>query len=130
MFKNSLSLVMVIVLLQVGIRPGIAASRGDNSETQISKVKADIAKRGLGEKATVRVKLRSNKELKGYISEAGEDRFTVTISKINESVPVAYSDVVEVKKPNPLASNMLFVIGAGAMATGAVAIMALSGGGF
>lgn len=129
MLKNTLSLLMVIVLLQVGTLSGFAASRGDNSETQINKVKADIAKRGLGEKATVRVKLRSKKELTGYIAEAGDERFTLTISKINESVPVAYSDVVEVKNPNPLASNVLFWIGAGAVATGTVAIMAASGAG-
>jgi hypothetical protein len=128
MLKNALSLWMVIVLLQVAIRPGVAASRGDNSEAQVNKVKADIAKRGLGEKATVRVKLRNKEELKGYIAEAGEDRFLLTVSKINESVPVAYSDVLEVKSQS-LASNVMFWIGAGALATGVVAVMAFSGAG-
>ena len=123
MFKTTLSLFMVTVLLQVGILSGFAASRGDISETQVSKIKADIAKRGMGEKATVQVKLRSNKQLKGYISEAGEDRFTLTMPKVNESIPVAYSDVLEVKKPT-IASSMLFVLGFGAMATGAVVVIA------
>jgi len=124
MLKKTLSLLMVIVLLQIGTLSGVATSRGDNSETQISMVKADIAKRGLGEKAIVRVKLRNEKELKGYISEAGDDRFTLTISRINESVPVAYSDVVEVKNPNALSSKVLLVLGVGVMATGSIAIMA------
>ncbi len=130
MLKKNLSLVLALVLLQVGITPSFGASRGDTSEAQVSKVKADIAKRGTGEKATVRVKLRNDRELKGYIADAGEDRFIVTIPKSNESVPVNYSDVVEVKnQSHPLASNVLFWVGAGAVATGAVAVMAFSGAG-
>ncbi len=40
----------------------------------------------------VEVKLRDTAKLKGYISDAGDDSFTVTDSKTGSSETVAYAD--------------------------------------
>ena len=41
-------------------------------------IKANLLKLGTGESARVKVKLRDQTKLEGYISEAGEETFTVT----------------------------------------------------
>ena len=66
---------------------------------QAEKVKAKVAKLGTGEKAKAKVKLHSGEKLKGYISSAGENDFTVTDKKTGQSKTIAYSDVDEIKKP-------------------------------
>ena len=43
------------------------------------KIKADVMKRGTNEKKSVRVKMLNGTKLKGYISQIGEDSFTLTV---------------------------------------------------
>ena len=66
---------------------------------QAEKIKARVAKLGTGEKAKAKVKLHSGEKLKGYISSAGENDFTITDKKTGQSKTIAYSDVDEIKKP-------------------------------
>jgi hypothetical protein len=131
MFRKSMSFALSVWLFNFGILPAFAASRGDEAPAHITKMKAEIAKRGLGEKASVRVMLRDKKELKGYISEAGEDRFVITETLSGETIPVAYSDVTQVKSlGHPFASNLFVWLGVGVIATATVATFAFSGAGF
>ncbi|MGH9962677.1 MAG: hypothetical protein ACREBC_37110 [Pyrinomonadaceae bacterium] len=62
------------------------------------KIRADVAKLGVGSNARVEVKLRDGSKLKGHISEAGEDSFTVADSKTGTPETVVYTDVTQVKK--------------------------------
>ena len=66
---------------------------------QAEKIKMKVAKMGTGEKAKAKIKLRSGEKLKGYISSAGENDFTITDKKSGKATTIAYADVDEVKKP-------------------------------
>ena len=66
---------------------------------QIDKIKAKVARLGTGEKAKAKVKLRSGEKLKGYVSAAGENDFTITDKKTGQSKTIAYSEVDSVGKP-------------------------------
>lgn len=66
---------------------------------QAEKIKMKVAKMGTGEKAKAKIKLRSGEKLKGYISSAGENDFTITDKKSGKATRIAYADVDEVKKP-------------------------------
>ena len=66
--------------------------------TTPEQVKAEVFKRGTGEKAKVKVKLRDGSEVRGYINKANEDSFEVH-EKAGKSVTLAYSDVISVRKP-------------------------------
>jgi hypothetical protein len=62
------------------------------------QMKAEVFKRGTGEKAKVKVKLRDGSEVRGYISKANEDSFEVQ-EKSGKSVTIAYADAISVRKP-------------------------------
>lgn len=90
------------------------------------KVKAAVAKRGTGPKAKVTVKLKDKTKLKGYISNAGGDSFTVSETKTGQARTFAYSDVAEVKKQGgmSLAAKIGIGVGAGIGALGLTYLIA------
>ena len=63
-----------------------------------SKAKREVEKRGAGERSRVRVTLRNQDEVKGYISQIGSDSFQVTDKKSGEVTTIAYQDVDRVRK--------------------------------
>jgi len=62
-----------------------------------SKAKREVEKRGAGERSRVRVTLRNQDEVKGYISQIGSDSFQVTDKKSRRATTVAYQDVTRVR---------------------------------
>ena len=88
---------------------------------QAEKIKLKVAKMGTGEKAKAKIKLRSGEKLKGYISSAGENDFTITDKKTGQSKTIAYSDVDEIKKPG-LSQGMkiALIVGIAVVATAAI----------
>jgi hypothetical protein len=65
---------------------------------QSDKAKAEVQRRGVGEKSRVRVKLRNNgEEVKGYISHIDEASFQVTDPKSGQVSTINYADVQKVK---------------------------------
>ncbi|HEX8492514.1 MAG TPA: hypothetical protein VF658_06705 [Pyrinomonadaceae bacterium] len=80
---------------------------------------------GIGRDARVEVKLRDNTRLKGYISQAGEDAFTIADSKTGTVQTVAYDDVRQVKKPGGLSSRALALIGAVAVAAVVIGVVVI-----
>src|SRR5215813_8838748 len=61
------------------------------------QVKAEVFKRGTGEKAKVKVKLRDGSEVRGYISKTNEDSFELR-DKSGKNVTIGYADVFSVGK--------------------------------
>jgi hypothetical protein len=84
------------------------------------QARISVLKLGTGERARVEVKLRDDSKLKGYVSAAGADSFTVTDSRTGESTVVAYNDVAQVKKSGNGLSTMTKVLIGGAVVAGAV----------
>lgn len=74
------------------------------------KVKAGVAQLGVGLEARVTVKLRDKTKLAGYISEAREDSFVVTELSTGRQVPLAYTQVAQIKGHN-LTSGQAITIG-------------------
>ena len=62
-----------------------------------SKAKREVEKRGAGERSRVRVTLRNQDEVKGYISQIGLDSFQITDKKSGEVTMIAYQDVTRVR---------------------------------
>jgi len=94
MFKSLLSAALAVVLLTVGSLP-VFAQTVDASNAE--KIKAVVARRGVNEKKRVRVKMLSGVKMKGYISQIGDDSFTLAISKTRQPVVIAYRDVSKVE---------------------------------
>ena len=79
----------------------------------MAKVKADIASFNFKSDARVKVKLRDGRRLKGYISDAGNEKFTITDLKSNNTTTIPYADVVEVTRQKRLLPVRAILIGAG-----------------
>ncbi len=99
MFKQSLSWLTVssLILTLFCASPVAAESKAEKEAQRTEKVKAGIARLGVGSEARVVVKLRDGQKLAGYVREAGEDSFVIADLKTGATTTVAYPDVTQVK---------------------------------
>lgn len=107
---------MVVIGLLVSMASGsqaLARSSGQDEAKALEKIKAKIAKLGVGEKARAQIKLRNGQKIKGYVSSAGPDDFAFTERDSGKTATVAYTDVIEVKKPGGLSKGAKIAIVAG-----------------
>jgi len=117
MFKKLLSLALVALLINsIGMTQAFAASNEEKDARFAEKVKTNVMKLGVGEAARVEVKLRDKTKLKGYISAANAESFTVTDTKTGIATTVAYPQVKSVKGNN-LSTGAKIAIGVGIAAT-------------
>jgi len=118
MIKKYLSIALICLLLVTANSALISAqTQTDKTASSIAKVKTAVLKRGTGENKRVKVEMLNGMELKGYISQAGEDSFEFTDSKTKQSSSIFYRDVAKVKG-NGLSKTAIISIGvAGAVAT-------------
>jgi hypothetical protein len=113
MFRRILSAALIVLLVQVASAYPIIANGSKKASDQTGKVKAGIAKLGVGPEARVKVKLRDNIKLEGYIREAGAEHFTLIENKTGTLTSVEYSQVKQVKGNN-LSKGSKIAIGIGA----------------
>jgi hypothetical protein len=97
----------------------VQADTGEDARLA-QQARITVLKLGVGEQARVEVKMRDNSKLKGYISAAGADSFTVTDRKTGASTVVAYNNVAQVKRSDNGLSTMTKVIIGGAVAAGVI----------
>jgi preprotein translocase subunit SecF len=118
MFKRILSVALVAALLSVvGPAPARAAASKSKAEKEavfVARLKEGVAKLGTGTAARVEVKLKDKTKLKGYVSEVGDEAFTVVDAKTGTSTRVAYPQVQKVKGHN-LSTGAKVAIGLGAV---------------
>lgn len=128
MFKKLLSLMLAILLMHVGLAQSVAAGTSAEKEAKFAeKVKAGIAKLGTGTEARIEVKLRDKTKLKGYISEAGADSFTVVDEKSGAATQVTYSQVKTVKGNN-LSKGVGIAIAVGLLVVAIILVATVFGG--
>ena len=122
MLKRLFSIGLVVLLFHAGNSLLVHDIARAQSEAASDKVKTEVAKRGTGPKAKVTVKLKDKTKLKGYISNASGDSFTLSDSKTGQVRTLAYSDVAEVKKQGGMSLAAKIGIGVGA-GVGALALL-------
>lgn len=116
MFRKLVALLFVSFVLNLaGIRLAYADSKEEKQTRFVEKVKANVLKLGTGESTRVKVKLRDEGKLEGYISDAGAESFTVTNRKTGVSTTVAYPQVKSVQGNN-LSTGAKIAIGVGVAA--------------
>jgi hypothetical protein len=97
----SLTLVWVLATLSAGL-PAQAKSKAEEEAQRAAHVRAAILKLGTGAGARVELRLRDKTKLKGYVSAASADSFTVTDPKTGVATVVAYPQVKQIKGKNHL----------------------------
>jgi hypothetical protein len=98
MYKKALAIIMTGFIINLVCVSSVRAQKKDLSTDE---AKAEIAKFGTGPKAIVRVTLKDNKKVQGWLSFAGEDHFTLTGEKSGALTDIKYSDVTRVKSLRP-----------------------------
>jgi sRNA-binding regulator protein Hfq len=128
MLKKFLSATMLVaMLLFTNLQLINGQTSGGNNAATVEKIKANVTKRGKGEKARVNVKMLNGTKLKGFISQAGDDSFTVTDSKTKQTNTLAYSDVAQVKGSG-LSTGTKILVGVGVAITAVVLVVGLRPG--
>jgi Flp pilus assembly protein TadB len=62
-----------------------------------ANAKGEVQKRGAGERSRVRITLRNQSEVKGYISQIDADTFKVTDRKSGHVTTIAYQDITRIR---------------------------------
>jgi hypothetical protein len=126
MIKKSLTVVLIaLMLLFNNLQSVTAQTRTVNDAATINKIKANVSKRGTGEKARVNVKMLNGTKMKGFISQTGEDSFTLADSKTKQTSTLAYSDIAQVKKQGmSTGTKILIGVGVGVAVTAVVLAIA------
>ncbi len=124
MFKKILSLTLAALLSNLAAAMPVSAGAQVVGQTRnVEKMRENVRKLGTGEAARVELKLWDGRRLKGYISEAGEDSFSVADAKTGAPETVTYEDVKQVKGRNSLtAAKVGLSLAKGAAIVGAVAL--------
>ena len=89
------TLLLVAVLMFNSVAVAQATQAQDASHA--AKVKAEVQKRGAGEKSRVKVRLRNKEEVKGYISKIEDASFDVTDKKTGRATTIPYAEVEKVQ---------------------------------
>lgn len=98
MRKRLFALGLLISLLNLVYVAPVAASSDESQEAKReAKMKEKVAKLGTGPKARIEVKLRDQRQLKGYVSEKADDHFVVTDEKTGNVTTVTYAEVDKIK---------------------------------
>lgn len=107
MFQRITAVALIALLL---LTPLTATANPAKEARHTEKIKAGIAKLGLGTDARVKLKLKDNSKLSGYISAIGDETFVITDVKTETPITVAYPNVAQVQGNN-LSTRTKIIIG-------------------
>jgi hypothetical protein len=111
MLKRICSVALAALLIQAAAAPAFAKTSAEKEARRVEKVRAQLAKLGVGREAVVKLELRDKTRLAGYISEAGAETFVVT-DKAGRATTVAYPQVGKARGNN-LSTGAKIAIGIG-----------------
>jgi hypothetical protein len=115
MLKTYLSLLLSgLLLVSFGAQPAQASARV-SPQSSNERIKAQVAKIGIGAKAKATITMNNGTKVKGYISRADEDEFVLRDKKTDAPTTIRYADVsrVQANKGHSMARNVAIGVGIG-----------------
>jgi len=94
---NKIMPVLLMLALIVSAVPKKALAQQQLTDRGVLRIKTDIARRMRAARTTVTVSLRNGSELKGRITQAAENMFTLKENNTGTQRDVSYADVTKVK---------------------------------
>jgi len=94
---NKIMPVLLMLALIVSPVPKKALAQQQLTDPGVLRIKTDIARRMRAARTTVTVSLRNGSELKGRITQAAENMFTLKEKNTGTQRDVSYADVTKVK---------------------------------
>ncbi len=125
MFSRRVLAIAVVGIVLV-VTPGVQLRAQTIAQLKATeKARASVLKFGVGRTSRVEIKLNDQSKVKGYISEAGQDTFTVVDLQTGSSQKLAYADVAQVKKlGGGLSTGTWLIIGGAAAAAIVIGVIA------
>lgn len=121
MIKKYISFTLICLLLITANSAVISAqTRSEKDDTSVAKIKEAVAKISTGKNKRITVKKKDGAKLKGNVGQMDEDSFTMTDSKTNQSVEIAYSDVSKVTGRSANGNKIALIVGISAAAAGGI----------
>ena len=103
------------------------AARAQSNLNAATKAKAEVVDRLNKKETRVKVKLRNGSEVKGRITQSGENSFTLTDEKTHSASDIVYADVLNVEGRGMSKKKKTFIaIGVGAAVFAAMVAYALT----
>ena len=103
------------------------AARAQSTLNTDTKAKTEVLNRLNKKETRVKVKLRNGSEMKGRITQSGDNSFTLTDEKTGDKSDVSYADVMNVEGRGMSKKKKMFIgIGVGAGIFAAVAAYAIT----
>jgi hypothetical protein len=126
--RTYLTCLLASVVFVASLTMPVTAQQRNSEATTLDKVKAKVAKIGIGEKAKATVILKDGTKKKGYIAQAGNDDFVLRDRKTDAPTTISYSDIskVESNKGHSTARNLAIGIGIGAGAFLAILLISIA----
>jgi hypothetical protein len=126
--RTYLTCMLACILFVTGTSLPVSAQQSNSNGMAVDKVKAKVAKIGVGEKAKATVILKDGSKKKGYIGQAGNDDFVLRDRQTDTPTTINYSDVakVESNKGHSTARNLGIGIGIGAGALLAIIFITIA----
>jgi small nuclear ribonucleoprotein (snRNP)-like protein len=111
MKRTLITLFLAHALVLSTLGPSARAQSNLNAET---KAKTEVVNRLNKKETRVKVKLRSGSEMKGRLTQSGDNSFTLTDEKTGNRSDIAYADVVNIEGRGMSKKKKMFIaIGAG-----------------
>jgi tetrahydromethanopterin S-methyltransferase subunit C len=104
------TLSILLVALLVFSSAGYGAQSAETP--QVARIKAQVKKRGTGEKSIVKVTLENGTIVKGYIATIEESSFEVNSAKPGQATSLSFSDVRKIQGPG-LSTGVKVAVGVG-----------------
>ncbi len=93
-----ITVISLIVFLQLfSVNFAFAETK---EEKQITKVKTNVQKLGIGPDAKIEVKLKNGSKVKGYVLNSDVEQFVVMDSKTGAALPIPYEQVRQAQGSN------------------------------
>jgi hypothetical protein len=112
MFRKIISFIFVCLLTHTTGGFALAGSRVEKDSRRIERVKAGLAKLGVGKDSRIAIKLTDKTKLSGYLSQVNDDSFVITDLKTGAPTRIAYPEVAQIQGHN-LSTGVKIAIGVG-----------------
>jgi hypothetical protein len=112
---RTVSWLLSALLLLAPANQTFGAGQTADKQTPIEKIKIQVAKLGVGERAKATITTKDGAKIKGYVSQAGDDDFVMRDRKISSPTTIRYLDVAKVERNqgHSVARIILIAVGAG-----------------
>lgn len=123
MIKKYLAIVITGLLIFAADTALVSAqTAASKNSAKVERIKSSVRKRDINKKERVSVKLLNGTKIKGYISQAGEDSFTVTDDGSGQSTVIAYNEAEKVGSSG-LSKGAKIAIGISAAAAATLTVL-------